>query len=156
MTHTCVSKVTINGSDNGLSPGWRQVIVWTNAGMLLIGLQVNIAVKYLSKLIYFHSRKCISKCRLINRVSASMYVETKASCVTSVITFGVSVHIFNKIAANFLTTIPNAFSWMKVYKFQLRFHWSLFLRVKLTISQHWFSNIVALSAMSHYLNQWWE
>ena len=28
---------------------------------------------------------------------------------------------------------PDAFSWMQMYKFQLRFHWSLFLRVQLTI-----------------------
>ena len=26
------------GSDNGLSPGRRQTIIWTNAGILLIGL----------------------------------------------------------------------------------------------------------------------
>ena len=32
----CVSKVTTIGSDNGLSPGWRHVIVWTNAEILLI------------------------------------------------------------------------------------------------------------------------
>ena len=37
MTHICVSRLTITGSDNGLSPGWRQAIIWTNAGMLLIG-----------------------------------------------------------------------------------------------------------------------
>ena len=30
------SKLTIIGSDNGLSPGWRQAIIWTNAGILLI------------------------------------------------------------------------------------------------------------------------
>ena len=36
VTHTCVSKLTIIGSDNGLSPGWRQTIIWTNAGILLI------------------------------------------------------------------------------------------------------------------------
>ena len=28
---------TITGSDNGLSPGWCQAIIWTNAGILLIG-----------------------------------------------------------------------------------------------------------------------
>ena len=28
---------TIMSSDNGLSPGWRQAIIWTNAGILLIG-----------------------------------------------------------------------------------------------------------------------
>ena len=37
MTHICVNKVTIIGSDNGLSPGRRQAIIWTNAGILLIG-----------------------------------------------------------------------------------------------------------------------
>ena len=37
VTHICVSKLTIIGSDNGLSPGRRQAIIWTNAGILLIG-----------------------------------------------------------------------------------------------------------------------
>ena len=36
MTHICVNKPTIIGSDNGLSPGRRQAIIWTNAGILLI------------------------------------------------------------------------------------------------------------------------
>ena len=36
VTHTCISKLTIIGSDNGLSPGRRQAIFWTNAGILLI------------------------------------------------------------------------------------------------------------------------
>ena len=35
--HMCVNKLTINGSENGLSPGRRQAIIWTNAGILLIG-----------------------------------------------------------------------------------------------------------------------
>ena len=38
LTHICVSKLTIVGSDNGLSPGLWQAIIWTNAGILLIGL----------------------------------------------------------------------------------------------------------------------
>ena len=37
VTHICVSKLTIIGSDNGLSPGRRQAIFWTNAEILLIG-----------------------------------------------------------------------------------------------------------------------
>ena len=37
MTHICVSKLTITGSDNGLSPGRRQAIIRTNDGVLLIG-----------------------------------------------------------------------------------------------------------------------
>ena len=33
----CVSNLTIIGSDNGLSPGRRHAIIWTNAGIFLIG-----------------------------------------------------------------------------------------------------------------------
>ena len=37
VTHICVSKITIICWDKGLSPGRRQVNIWTNAGILLIG-----------------------------------------------------------------------------------------------------------------------
>ena len=37
MTHICVSKLTITGSDNGLSTGRRQALIWTYAGILLTG-----------------------------------------------------------------------------------------------------------------------
>ena len=37
VTLICVSKITIIGSDNGLSPGRRQAIIWTRVGILLIG-----------------------------------------------------------------------------------------------------------------------
>ena len=37
VTHICVRKLSILGSDNGLSPGRRQAIIWTNAGIKLIG-----------------------------------------------------------------------------------------------------------------------
>ena len=37
VTHICVGKLSIIGSDNGLSPSRRQAIIWTNAGILLIG-----------------------------------------------------------------------------------------------------------------------
>ena len=37
VTHICVGKLTNIGSDNGLSPGRRQAIIWTNAGILLMG-----------------------------------------------------------------------------------------------------------------------
>ena len=43
----------------------------------------------------------------------------------------------DKMAAIFQTTFSNAFSWMKMHEFRLRFHWSLFLRLELTIFQHW-------------------
>ena len=37
VTHICVGNLTIIGPDNGLSPGRRQAIIWTNAGILLVG-----------------------------------------------------------------------------------------------------------------------
>ena len=37
MTHVCVGKLTIIGSDNGLLPGRRQTIIWINPAILLIG-----------------------------------------------------------------------------------------------------------------------
>ena len=36
VTHICVNKLTIIGSDNGLSPGRRQAIIWTNVAIVLI------------------------------------------------------------------------------------------------------------------------
>ena len=47
----------------------------------------------------------------------------------------------DKMAANFLTTISNAFSWMKIYKPWLTLHWSLFLRFQLIIFQHCFKKM---------------
>ena len=36
VTHICVGNLTIFDSNNGLWPGRRQAITWTNAGLLLI------------------------------------------------------------------------------------------------------------------------
>ena len=45
VTHICISKLTIIGSDDGLSPERRQAIIWTNAGISLIGpLWTNLSV----------------------------------------------------------------------------------------------------------------
>ena len=54
VTHICVSELTIIGSDNGLSPERRQAIIWTSAGILLIGplgtnfSEISIAVQTFS------------------------------------------------------------------------------------------------------------
>ena len=61
----------------------------------------------------------------------------------------------DKMAAISQTTLSNAFSWMKMLEFRLKFHWSLFIRVQFTIVQHWFRWwLGADQATSHYLNQW--
>ena len=40
-------------------------------------------------------------------------------------------------------TFSIAVSWMKMYEFQLRFHWNLFPSVQLTKSQHWMVQVMA-------------
>ena len=44
----------------------------------------------------------------------------------------------NKMASISQTTLPNAFSWMKMYKFRLTIHWNLSLRVQSKIFHYWF------------------
>ena len=57
VTHICVSKRIKTGSDNGLSPGRRQSIIWTNDGILLIGpLRTNFS-EILSKIQTFSFKK---------------------------------------------------------------------------------------------------
>ena len=76
VTHICVSKLTIVGSDNGLLLGRGHATIWSNAWMLLIGPFEQISVKSLSQCIHSRSRNCIWKFRLGNGgkiVSASMW-----------------------------------------------------------------------------------
>ena len=62
----------------------------------------------------------------------------------------------DKMDAISQTTFWSAFSWMKMFEFRLKFHWSLFLRVQLTKIQHWFRKLLgAGQATSHYRKQWW-
>ena len=50
--YICVGNLTIIGSDNGLSPGRRQAITWTNVGILLIG---HLGTNFSGMLIEIHS-----------------------------------------------------------------------------------------------------
>ena len=52
VTHICVSKLTIIASDNGLSPGRRQAIIWNNDGILLI---CHLGTSFSEILIEIHS-----------------------------------------------------------------------------------------------------
>ena len=51
VTRICVGNLTTIGSDNCLSPGQRHAIIWTDAGVLLIGQT------YFNEIMHFHSRK---------------------------------------------------------------------------------------------------
>ena len=66
VMHICISKFTIIGWDNGLSPSRHQAIIRTNAGIFLIlPLETNFSETFID-IHMFHSRKCIWKCRLRN------------------------------------------------------------------------------------------
>ena len=77
VTHICVSKLTIIGSDNGLSPGRRQAIIWTNDGKLLIGplgtnFSENVIEMYTFSFKKIHLKMSSAKWRSF--VPASMWV----------------------------------------------------------------------------------
>ena len=57
LTHICISKLTTIDSDNGLSPGRRQAIIWINAGILLIGPFGTNFSEILSKIYTFSFKK---------------------------------------------------------------------------------------------------
>ena len=77
------------------------------------------------------------KRRFLLTISRLMHIhhERKLSVVSS---FKRNTSRPKKMAAISQTTFSNAFSEMKMYEFRLRFHLSLFLRLELTIYQHWF------------------
>ena len=126
VTHICVNKLSIIGSDNGLSPGRRQAIIWTNAGILLIGpLGTNfseIAIK-----IHIFSFK-----KMHLKMSSGVW---RPFCL------GLNVLTHwgrDKMDAILQTLFSTAFSWKKMFEFQFKFHLSLFLKVQSTIFQHLF------------------
>ena len=60
VTHICVGSLTITGSDNGLSPGRRQAIIWTNAGIVLIGpLGTNFSEISIEILAFSFKKMCL-------------------------------------------------------------------------------------------------
>ena len=82
VTHICVGNLTIIGSDNGLSPGRRQAITWTNVGILLIGPQGTNFSEMLIEIHTFSFKKIHLKmssgkwrpfCFGLNVLTASLY-----------------------------------------------------------------------------------
>ena len=57
VTHICVSDLTSIGSDNGLSPGRRQAIIRTSAGILLIRPLGTNFIEFLVEILMFSIKK---------------------------------------------------------------------------------------------------
>ena len=82
VTFICISTLTIIGSNNGFSPGWRQAIIWTNAGILLIEpLGTNFS-ELLIEIHIFSFRSCVWKCRLYNHDNGGHFVSA-SMCLTN-------------------------------------------------------------------------
>ena len=116
VTHICVSKLTTIGSDNGLSPGRRQAIIWSNVRILLNWTLGTNFSKILSEIDTFSFKQMRLK------MSSGKW---RPYCL------GLNVLTHwgrDKMAAIFQTTFSNGFSGMKMYEFRLTFHWGLFLR----------------------------
>ena len=67
VTHICVGKLTIIGSDNGLASVRRQAIIWTNDGLLLIGPLVTNFSEILIEILTFSFMKMHLKVSSVKR-----------------------------------------------------------------------------------------
>ena len=147
VTHICVGKLINIGSDNGLSPVRRQAIIWTNAGILLTGplgtnfgeILIEIQTFSCRKIrLKMSSAKCRPFCPGLNAITywgrdyrnldLAFVVSRMCSC-------GLTHWGRDKMDAISQTTFSSAFSWMKMFEFRLKFHWSLFLGIQLTIAE---------------------
>ena len=80
MTRICVGKLTIIGSDNGLSPGRRRAIIRTNAGILLIGtLGTNFSEILIEIHTFFIQENAFEKVvwKMASILSRPQYVKSK-------------------------------------------------------------------------------
>ena len=135
-----IGKLTIIGSDNGLSPGRHQAFIRTNAENLLIRTLGTKSSEVLSKTHTF----------LIKKMHLKMSSEKwRPFCLGLNVLSDLGV---NKMIVVLQTLISNAFYWIKSFTGSFKLHWSLFLGVQLVMSQHCFRLWRgAEQAASHYL-----
>ena len=108
VTHICVGKLTNIGSDNGVSPGRRQAIIWTNARIVLFGpLGANISeflvVIHTFSFNKMHLKMSSAKWRpnknyLYGRLSSGHFLASICVYVSSVLWIpnGISYHRLNQ------------------------------------------------------------
>ena len=145
ITRICVSKLSIIGSDKGLSPGRHQAIIWTKAGISLIrNLGTNFS-EIVSEMFTLSFKKMRLKTSSVKWRPCYLGLNVHKD-IRRMYSFWTNMFV-NLLKLNYpqtrwqtfwQMTFSNAFSWMKILEFRFKFHWNLFLRVKSTISQHWF------------------
>ena len=100
VTHMCVSNISIIGSDNGLSPGRRWAIIWTNAVILLIEPLATSFSEILIRIHTFSFRKIHLKmssgkwrpCCLGLNVLSNHWVTNKQQAITSTMLLDATWH----------------------------------------------------------------
>ena len=117
VTHICVSKLTTIGSDNGLSPGRCQAIIWINARILFIQTLGTNCSEILGKIHSFSFKKMQLKMLSAkgHLFSLSLNELTQATCMghhgdTGAITSIVSISTQSKETVNKIKDYPNIFS----------------------------------------------
>ena len=117
VTHICVGETTIICSDNGLSPGRRQAIIWTNAGILLIGpLGTNfieiligtcLGLNVLNQMAW--EAACTSEVLVEHKVDSEYHVNyccTSSSRVLELMTFLILIHVTGRsVVASFTNRV---------------------------------------------------
>ena len=134
-SHTIVSWHVVWPSDTVTGPALVQIMTCRLLGAkplskpMLVYCQLDhwghISVKFESKYHNIHWRKFLRCC-----LQHGHHVKPQPQCFNSLRP--------RQMDAISQTTFSSAFSWMKMFEFQLKFHWSLFPRVRLAIFQHWF------------------
>ena len=81
VTHIGVGKLTIIGSHNGLSPERRQAIIWTNAGILLIG---PLGTNFSEVLIEIQTFS-LKENTFENVVCEMLFISSRPQCVNNVL-----------------------------------------------------------------------
>ena len=134
---------------------WQQAIIWTNVGMLYGCIYVSLGLNELRpansnkiwiNVYFFGSGDVVFKTYPKQYVMLDKY-RKKKKCKKRVNSPGMALVLISrtgfiwgrdKMAAISQTTLSSAFSWQKMSEFRLKFHWTLFRRVQLTIFQHCF------------------
>ena len=102
--------------------------IWVSGASLIL-IQMIIMLTQTRKCIAFISKENWETSRVYLMLCASSYHTYRICLITSMPKLN-ERHIADYIF--------NAFYWMKIFEFRLKFHWSFSLRVQLTISKHWF------------------
>ena len=93
VTHICVGTNTNIGSDNGLSPGRHQAIIWTNAGILSIGPSATNFSEILIESLTFSLKK------MLLQVSSAKW---RQSCLGLNVLKGYSGNIIPQNCSNYI------------------------------------------------------